>query len=287
MAGTSDIYTSQVSQLQTDLQYWETFINQISGVIQEFNENMSAVQEQLDSMQNSINALTIRVERLETGDKNNYIKLSQNMLIVELSITTLKKQISIYTNYNKIYVYSDKDVTGITFNYVPIKGMRDNDSDDLTPFTSFTGSATGESRSFMFLQGASRTNFTLYFTNKANSIDNAVSLNVITNKNAVNSTYLLSDSAINTTIQQAIDTGINTNAAALTSNKIYLDTTLSAKKLTASAATTISALKPTSITNIATTNNVAASAVKTSSSASTVTRSSGNSKSSSLSRKLR
>lgn len=266
MAGTSDIYTSQISQLQDDLQKWQVFIDQISSVIETFDESMTAIQTQIDSMQTTLNALLIRTDNLEAsvGDLIPYVRTSTSAVIIDAASLNKSKKVDIFTNKSTIYVYADKTPDYVTFNNTDVKSMGDTS----IYFTSFDGDKAGVQKTIQVTSNnVTSTLFNLWFS-YSNKFDESESTKVSVNiqKNYSGKNYLLSDNKVSTSIQSAIDSGIN---MAESSNKVYINSTLSVLKDDAIQSAAAIANRPTSITNIMTSSNISASAIKTASQTST------------------
>lgn len=267
MAGTSDIYTSQISQLQDDLQKWQVFIDQISSVIETFDESMTTMQTQIDSMQTTLNSLLIRTDIIEAsiGDLNPYVKTSTSAVIINGASLSKVAKLDIYTNKTTIYAYADKTPDYVVFNNAAIKSK----GEDSAYFTSFEGSKDGVQKTIQITSNdVTPSVFSLWFSYSPtfNELE-ATKVSVTIQKNYDAKNYLLSDNKVSTSIQTAIDSGIN---AAESSNKVYINSTLSAfKEFGAIQSAAAVANRPTSITNIMTASNISASAIKTASTTST------------------
>lgn len=293
--GSSYTYKSQVKQLPTDLSYWEEYIQQVSGVVQTFSSTITELQDQISDLTTKLEGLTENVSTFindtdtdisilyadvsklfsyHTTDKptpkaaaTSYVKLSTSGLEIEASSKAgYTKSIGIFSNIRTVYVYANKSYDNVTFDGVTIK---DSDETKL-PFTSFSTQAIirgaklkgimggSISKKINTQKGAYAGKVTLYFSDSSTFNDTiyntATKLDITINRNIKDNFSYLRTGAIPTSISQAIDQGINANNL----NKSVLNTNLSATK----AISTINSTKPTSITNIAVSNNVKASTSK-------------------------
>lgn len=300
--GTSDTYKSQVSQLATDLKYWQEYIEQVSGVVQTFSSTITELQDKIDEIDNKLDGLIENVSTfMEDTNANistlfsyhpdakrastSYINLSTSGVEIEASSKAgYAKSIGIFSNVQFIYVYANKSYDNVTFNGATIKSADETKQ----PFTSFSSKTTIRSatikgnlggnviKKIETQKGAYAGKVTLYFSDsstfKTSIYQTATKLDITVNRNIKDNFNYLRTGSIPTALTQAIDLGINANNI----NKSILNTNLSATE----AISKNTGKTPTAITNVATAANVkTSSSVINRSSSTSVVRSSGQTKS--------
>lgn len=152
MAGNSSIYELRKRQDDDNLKRWQDWSVSINYVVEQFNDVISNLTERLDMAESAIEALKFRID-----NDNNYVKLQNSELQIPSSDkSTYSRPCGVFSNVqdgaNIFYAYSNKTISGLYLNDIPVKYIENSESLETTsntadstciPFASFSGSETG------------------------------------------------------------------------------------------------------------------------------------------------
>ncbi len=140
MAGNSSIYELRKRQDDNNLKRWQDWSVSINYVVEQFNDVISNLTERLDMAESAIEALKFRID-----NDNNYVKLQNSELQIPSSDkSTYSRPCGVFSNVqdgaNIFYVYSNKTISGLYLNGIPVKYI---ESPETTSNTNNTDNVNG------------------------------------------------------------------------------------------------------------------------------------------------
>lgn len=146
MAGNSSVYILRQQRNESNLKQWQDWSLDINYVVSQFNEVIQNLQDRLDLAEMNIEALMNRIE----NTNQSFIKVQYSTIEIKTSKNTYTKSCGVFSyennnGDNKIYVYANKTVDGLTFDGKDIKldSVAATGGNKYLPFAEFTGSGEG------------------------------------------------------------------------------------------------------------------------------------------------